>query len=1293
MPDHQRVEWRGPSTLRDGTDVGRDLTGGWYDAGDGVVWTANDAFGATLLAWALVNYRAEFVSTGQYARGLDALRLGTDYLIKCVDATSPTGFRIYVGKGATSSTLPDNPVLPTDHAAHFPHELLDTPNVANGLAASERPSYWVDAATGGADIAGHVAAALACASIAFRQGREEQYADTLLGYARAVYSFGESHPNASTTTRRITNGAVVDLPSYNIRSASWTKPMILAAAWLQRAEISAATPGYSSGYIDKAEILYNSSEHAVHRLKHWRSFETGEADMGAYPMLAADSGRAVFVAEANSYANFWLNSRFNTSGLSTDPILTPAGIIARIQGAGFNIHKLLDQAPPLLEWADAQRNTDTNQKNNLVGLFTGTYTNAAGVVHGVRQIDYILGDNPLHMSYLQGYAKPGHTWVSNLHYRSGTFAYGGFGTPAADQPLANTFTVYGLLAPGPDHLDYYPQQDLPLSAGNYGHREPVIYTGGHLSVLARRIRQLGTAAGQPLSVFPEWIERGATYQTEDFYLAAYRRTDAGPANGIRLVAHLANRASLPAREVPDIGFRLYFTLDGTTDPSRVTMNGFWPTVWGQETCTWSGPLHAGGSLYYFEVRYTNCSIGPGDYNNWRRNIEFSIVQSAGKWNSDNDPAFAGLPSGVGFSGTPVLAAGVPIYDFGTAPPSILGGYAPGPGVVRWRRQHIANVTEKAPLATLIAERVGGSSGAVSVAYSTADIDAKAGLDYETTSGAFHWSDGETGEKSVHVPLHDDPFFENRPSFLVTLASPTGGASIEGGQGARVFIEDDDFDGATRPDLVPFSIQIDSPAASSIQSRSFTVSGSAYGPDGIESISYRVGSGPWQAASGTTSWSFQAGPFESGPLTVEVRATSSSADAAVTSKTLSLTIDASGPSFASIVASATDQAASISWVTSASADSRVIYGLSPEGLTLDSGVLTGLRANHTISLTGLLPSTTYYCRLVSTDGLGNVNQSPLLMFITGAPPIFEGTVAGWDFSGNNGRASAPASLAVTGLSASATTLGPGLGVTTTSNGLTGNQQTSSTLQGALSGNDYLTFTLAPSDGWMLNVTALKFRPISTSGFRTFTVFSSLDGFAIGKELGSFTHSGSSGAPLYAVPLTGFRGFQTPVEFRVYIHGQTSANRSVGLGNGADLDLIVEGKLFDPPPPASTLNTWICSPLGAVPVERRQPLDDPDGDGASNMLEYALGGDPMSASDPAKTTGLRSPDGDRFTLTYRRLRPELYYSVEASAALDPSFWSTNGVDQGYAAVGEQATASVPCGHNQDLRFLRLKVTTQP
>ena len=62
LPAANRVNWRGDSALTDGADVGRDLTGGWYDAGDHVKFGLPMAVSATMLAWGAVEYRDAYAA-------------------------------------------------------------------------------------------------------------------------------------------------------------------------------------------------------------------------------------------------------------------------------------------------------------------------------------------------------------------------------------------------------------------------------------------------------------------------------------------------------------------------------------------------------------------------------------------------------------------------------------------------------------------------------------------------------------------------------------------------------------------------------------------------------------------------------------------------------------------------------------------------------------------------------------------------------------------------------------------------------------------------------------------------------------------------------------------------------------------------------------------------------------------------------------------------------------------------------------------------------------------------------
>ena len=49
-------------------------------------------------------------------------------------------------------------------------------------------------------------------------------------------------------------------------------------------------------------------------------------------------------------------------------------------------------------------------------------------------------------------------------------------------------------------------------------------------------------------------------------------------------------------------------------------------------------------------------------------------------------------------------------------------------------------------------RTGGSSGAVSVSYATADGTAVASSDYSATSGTLQWADGDASSQSFAVPI-------------------------------------------------------------------------------------------------------------------------------------------------------------------------------------------------------------------------------------------------------------------------------------------------------------------------------------------------------------------------------------------------------------------------------------------------------------------------------------------------------------------------------------------------------------
>lgn len=356
LPDWNRVSWRADSALTDGADVGLDLTGGWYDAGDHVKFGFPMAFSVTMLAWGAVEYRAGYTASGQLTHLLNNLRFVNDYFIKA--HPSPNVLYGQVGKGDD------------DHKWWGPAEVLPM----------ARPAYKIDASCGGADLAGETAAAMAASSIVFRP-TDPTYADTLVRHARQLYTFAD-------TVRKAYHECITDATNFYKSWSGYQDELVWGAIWLYRAT------GETS-YLTKAETEYDqlgTEPQSTTRAYKW-TIAWDNKQFGAYVLLANLTGKQKYIDDANRWLDYW------TVGVNGEKVRTSPGGMAVLDTWGA-LRYAANTAFAALVYSD--KLTDATRKQRYHDF-------------AVRQINYALGDNPRNSSYQIGF---GNNWPRNPHHRT-----------------------------------------------------------------------------------------------------------------------------------------------------------------------------------------------------------------------------------------------------------------------------------------------------------------------------------------------------------------------------------------------------------------------------------------------------------------------------------------------------------------------------------------------------------------------------------------------------------------------------------------------------------------------------------------------------------------------------------------------------------------------------------------------------------------------------------------------------------------------------------------------------------
>jgi hypothetical protein len=564
LPANYIVGWRGDSAMGDGRDVGLDLTGGYYDAGDHVKFALPMASSMTTLAWGLVQYRDAYARSGQLGRMREAIRWGTDWLMKA--HPSANVFYAQVGNGGLD------------------HSFWGAPEVMT----MDRPSYKLDPTKPGSDAAGEAAAALAAASLAFR-GVDNSYADRLLTHAKQLYAFADTY-------RGKYSDSIPDARNYYNSYSGYHDELVWGAAWLYRAT-------GDSTYLAKAEAGY-AANFAGQTMTWTHSWD--DKRYGASILLAGLTGKAVYTADAERYLNYWT---VGLNGGATRVRYTSGGLA------------FLDN------WGSLRYSSTTAF---MALLYSDTVRDYNGRYHdfAVRQINYILGDNPRQSSYMVGF---GDNSPKNPHHRGASGVWDG----NVNNPTPNRHVLYGALVGGPESPDDFNYHDV---RGNYISNEVALdYNAGFTGALARLYHEYG---GSPLASFPV-----AETPTNEFFVEASVNNQGSTFTEVR--ALLNNRSAWPARGSTNLSFRYYMDLSELYAAGYTAADVRVQSYYSNGSTV--GPLtafDAARHIYYVEVSFRGVLIVPGAGGTYRREMQLRIGVRDGvpasAWNPANDWSYQGL---------------------------------------------------------------------------------------------------------------------------------------------------------------------------------------------------------------------------------------------------------------------------------------------------------------------------------------------------------------------------------------------------------------------------------------------------------------------------------------------------------------------------------------------------------------------------------------------------------------------------------------------------------------------------
>ncbi|KAK1304889.1 Endoglucanase 24 [Acorus calamus] len=448
---NNKISWRGDSALKDGSQAHVDLSKGMYDAGDHVKFGLPMAFTATVLSWSILEYGDQMAAAKQLDHARDSLKWITDFLV----AAHPKDNVLYIQVGD-----PD-----IDHKCwERPEDMTE-----------ERPLVQVNTSSPGTEVAAETAAALASASLVFNTV-DSTYSDLLLQHAQKLFTFADTYRGSYS----------ISIPKvqqfYN--STGYRDELLWAASWLYHATgdqsyLSYVTVENGKGYADWGRPTWFS----------WDDKRAGTQVL--LSRLHVFSSTKTSNAENVDLQMYRRTAEAVMCGLLPD---SPTATSSRSDSGLIWIDQWNSLQHPVAASFLAVLYSDymLTSRTSSFSCNGNSYTPSDLRNFAISQIDYILGDNPMKLSYLVGY---GRNYPQQVHHRGASIpadaktGCDGMKWLTSSEPNPNV--AIGALVGGPFKNDSYID-----SRNNSMQAEPSTYNS---AVLVGLLSGLVTTSSVPLS--------------------------------------------------------------------------------------------------------------------------------------------------------------------------------------------------------------------------------------------------------------------------------------------------------------------------------------------------------------------------------------------------------------------------------------------------------------------------------------------------------------------------------------------------------------------------------------------------------------------------------------------------------------------------------------------------------------------------------------------------------------------------------------------------------------------------